>query len=100
MAVNFGMKFNQVIATGGGIVLSPKAMAGLSRNGIIVFLDCPIEILTSRIDNTRPLIKSKADLDKMYLERYDLYKKYSVIRITDVSNIEDIVEKIYEYLNN
>jgi shikimate kinase len=38
-----------VIATGGSVVYSAAAMAHLKRNGLIVLLDLPFELLTRRL---------------------------------------------------
>lgn len=100
VAVKFGCRFNQVIATGGGTVLSEAAMRALSRNAIIIFLDMPIDVLKTKIDGTRPLIKTPEDLEKMYQERLSLYEKYADIKISGVQSIENILEKINEVINN
>ena len=98
-ANKFSKNLSQVIATGGGIVKSREAIDFLKRNGIIVYLDENLDVLKSRIDNTRPLIKSSSDLEKLYYERKDLYLKYSDIIIKEI-DLERIVEKIYEYFSN
>ena len=49
----------------------------LKRNGLIVFLDEKLEKLIQRIDDTRPLIKNKEDLVRLYNERKHLYLQYS-----------------------
>jgi shikimate kinase len=53
----------KVISTGGGIVTTPENWGHL-RNGVIVWLDAPIEVLKSRLesDTTRPLLQSDTDL--------------------------------------
>ncbi len=54
----------KVISTGGGVVTTPENWGHL-RNGVIVWLDVPIEVLKSRLesDTTRPLLQSDADLE-------------------------------------
>lgn len=99
-ALNYAKEVKQIISTGGGIVLSKKAMTALKQNGVIVFLDVPLAVLKSRIDDTRPLIRSEEDLIKLYNERIDLYKKYADITIESTDNIDLILEKIYEHINH
>ena len=69
-----------VIATGGSVVYSDKAMAHLQRISKIVFLEVRFDELKRRIKNfsTRGIAKTRdqtfADL---YRERQILYKKYA-----------------------
>jgi shikimate kinase len=54
----------KVISTGGGVVTTPENWGHL-RNGVIIWLDVPIEVLTSRLesDTTRPILQSATDLE-------------------------------------
>lgn len=92
-------KTGQIISTGGGIVTSSIAMNYLKRNGLIVFLDEKLEKLIQRIDDTRPLIKNKEDLVRLYNERKHLYLQYSDLIIEDIE-IDEVVAKLNEYINN
>jgi len=73
-----------VIATGGSVVYSEKAMAHLKQNGVAVHLDLPLESLEQRIDNldSRGIVitpgQTFADL---YQERQPLYEKYADITV-------------------
>lgn len=100
VAKAIGNKFNQVISTGGGTVLSSEAMNALSRNSIIIFLDVSLELLKTRIDGSRPLIKTKEDLDTMYQDRINLYRQYADIIISENTSIDQLLEKINENINN
>jgi len=99
-AVFYSKKTRTIIATGGGIVLSKNAMNALKQNGVIIFLDIPLEDLIKRIDESRPLVKNKEDLINLYNERISLYKTYSDIIIKNYNNVEEIMEKIYEHINS
>jgi shikimate dehydrogenase len=96
---SFAKEWNQVISTGGGIVLNDEVMTNLRRNGIIIFLNEDLDSLYSKVDNTRPLVKSKEDLKRLYDERIALYNKYADVLIEDSFDIAEITEKIYEYIN-
>ncbi|MDD4000729.1 MAG: shikimate kinase, partial [Bacilli bacterium] len=98
-SIAYSSGWNQVIACGGGIVLNPEAMAHLKSNGLIIFLDIKIQTLYSRIDGTRPLIKKKGDLKRIYEERLGLYQEYADLVIKEEELLE-IVEKINEYFSN
>lgn len=99
-AVKFAKERGLIISTGGGIINSKRAMNALKQNGIIVFIDEKLENLITRIDNTRPLIKSTQDLINLYNERYEIYKQYSDIVLNDFENLDKIEEKFYEYINS
>lgn len=100
LAKKLGVQFNQVIATGGGMVLNPETMRYLSYNSIIIHLDVDLKTLKDRFDNSRPLLKNVFDLEKMYHERKHMYEKYRMITIDKNTSCDEIMEKIYEYLNN
>lgn len=86
----------KIIAPGGGIVLSKQAMQYLKLNSVVVFLNTPLSVLKSRLDNSRPLIKEAKDIDLIYAQRSELYKEYADITVDE----ESAVEKIYDYLYN
>lgn len=60
-----------VIATGGGAILKPENVDALKQNGMIFFIDRPLELLETT-DN-RPLSSNRELLEKRYNERYDKY---------------------------
>lgn len=77
-----------VIATGGSVVYSQKAMEHLKSLGKIIFLNIDYEHMLSRISNlsTRGvLIKNGETLKDMFDERLPLYEKWA----DDVINCND-----------
>jgi len=99
LAIAQSKRLGIIIATGGGIVLNDKAMMRLKENGIIVFLDIPLPILRSRLDATRPLAKTDSDLNELYRNRRDLYRRYADIVVYE-NNIEQLGAMIDEYLSD
>lgn len=87
----------KIISTGGGLVLSSKAMEALSPNGLIVFLNPPLETLISRIDDNRPLVASPQNLETLYHQRYSLYQSYADLV---VSEEDGVINNIYEVLHH
>ena len=83
---------NLVISTGGGVIKRNKNIFRLKANGIIIFIDRPLSLL--EVTNSRPLSSNKSDLEKLYLERYDLYNNACDIKIINDSDINTIIEKI------
>ena len=87
-----------VIATGGGAILRQRNIDLLKENGIIVFIDRPLEKLVTTAD--RPLSSNKELLEKRYKERYGLYCAAADIKIDAVSRIEQNVKNIEEVFLN
>lgn len=87
-----------VIATGGSVIYSEKAMRHLNSMGRIIYLHLSYETMCSRINNitTRGVVlKSGTTLRDMYDERLPLYKKYAQdIIYCDNNTVEQTVEEI------
>ncbi|WP_372371259.1 shikimate kinase [Candidatus Uabimicrobium sp. HlEnr_7] len=90
---------SSVIATGGGCILSSKNRKIMSRNGYRVFLKVDIDTLYDRLTKsyTRPLAKSKKQLQSIYNERYSLYCDCDQ-NVNAVSHPQIVAKKIYDYL--
>jgi shikimate kinase len=91
---------NAVIATGGSVVYSERAMRSLTKHGVIVHLDLPVERIEERLRNlpTRGVVMEKGQtLRSLYAQREPLYRKYAQVTIdcTD-KNHEQIVAEIIE----
>lgn len=93
-----------VIATGGSVVYSDKAMEHLKSLGIVVFLNLGFENMEKRISNfkTRGVVMRKGNtLLDMYNERLPLYKKWADITINcDRETAEDTAQAIYDAVKN
>ena len=61
----------RVIATGGGSVLKSSNIERLRRNGRIIFLDRPLDMLMPTLD--RPLSSDRDHLLSLYEKRYPIY---------------------------
>jgi len=75
---------NAVIATGGSVVYSEKAMHHLSAHGVIVHLDLPVDKIEQRIRNlpTRGVVMEKGQtIRSLYAQRQPLYRQYAQITI-------------------
>lgn len=88
--------YPKVIATGGGVIKRPDNIKVLKENGIIFFIDRPIEDIAEDVDvKSRPLLKDGIEkLYQLYNERYSLYNKYCDYKITNVDIKKSISEII------
>jgi len=78
-----------VIATGGSVVFSGKAMKHLGSGGVIIYLKISFEEMAERLSNitTRGIVlHAGQDLHDMYRERVPLYEKYADITINCSGN--------------
>lgn len=91
--------YPKIISTGGGTVLFDRNLKLLKQNGKIIFLNTPLSIIKSRLknDSTRPLLDVKdkiSQIDKLYADRLDTYKRVSDIIINANDCLEEAVENI------
>jgi shikimate kinase len=93
---------HSVVATGGSAVYGEDAMAHLSKDGIIVYLDISLEEIKKRIGNitTRGVaMKNGTTLSELYEERLPLYNKYADIIVNcEGKTAEETVTEIAKKL--
>ena len=95
------LKTDQVVSTGGGVVISQKNRALLKENSDNIYLKADFETLYQRIsadkDNQRPLFlnNSKEDLAAIFNERQTWYEEVAS-KVIDVSKLspEEIIEEL------
>lgn len=99
-AIELSKENSLLIATGGGIIKRKENMDYLRENSIIVFLNRPLENIIADINiKTRPLLKESIDnINKLYYERFHLYKKYCDVEILNETTIDDAVYNIVNAL--
>ena len=89
---------NTVIATGGSVIYSEKAMNHLRSIGKIIYLEVPLFIIEERLNNikTRGIAMKKGQsINSLYEERKLLYEKYNDIKInTEKLLIEQTIDTI------
>ncbi|CAH2213835.1 shikimate kinase [Tepidibacter aestuarii] len=89
-------KFSMVISTGGGVVKLYSNIERLNKNGIIIFVNRPIEDIISNVDiSSRPLLKDgKYKIYNLFKQRYYLYKKYCDYEIINDTELNEVVGRI------
>ena len=73
-----------VIATGGSVVFSKRAMEHLKSEGVVLYLRISFDEMVRRLDNitTRGIVLASGEtLSEMYRERIPLYERYADITI-------------------
>lgn len=102
----FGEKKSFVLATGGGTPCFHQNMEWMNQQGITIWLDEPVSVLTERLKNetaNRPLLKN---LDEVALQRYlerqltDRTPFYNLAKIRlsgNQINLKSLLLKIKEY---
>lgn len=83
-----------VIATGGGAVLLKENVKTLKQNGVIFFLNRPLEDIIPTDD--RPLSSNREALEKRFRERYGIYLSSADYEIHVDGSIENTVNQILE----
>ena len=87
-----------VIAAGGSVIYSQKAMEHLKSMGKVIYLHLEYDTMVNRISNitTRGVVLKKGKtLQDMYKERLPLYQKYyDEIIYCDNNSVEETVQAI------
>ena len=94
-----------VIATGGSVVFSEKAMEHLKKDGVVIYLNISFEEMVRRLNNitTRGIVLAAGQsLREMYDKRFPLYEKYADITIDcsdgDFENcIGNIIDELHTF---
>lgn len=89
-----------VIATGGSVVYSQKAMEHLKSMGKVVYLHLEYDVMMNRIKNVSTrgvVVQHGTTFRDMYDDRLPLYKKYADVTI-DCSN-RTVEETVVDIMN-
>ncbi len=94
---------NTVIATGGSMVISDKAMRHLKTLGTVVYIDVPFEEIERRVTNikTRGIVfHPNQTLADVYRERKPFYERWAdlTVKVEGSDGIEDTVDKVISML--
>lgn len=97
--VNILKKDNQIISTGGGIVLKDVNLEQLKQHSVVFFLDADIDTLFERVKNNkdRPLLnngKIREKIDVILNQRRKKYEQAHYIIDTNNKNPDIIADEI------
>ena len=88
-----------VIATGGSMVFSERAMEHLKVGGVAVYLEVPFPVIEQRLRRHSREARGVAappdmSLKDVYAARKPLYEKYADLTVKCVHGLEAVVEQI------
>lgn len=87
-----GKQSGVVIATGGGVPLDDRNVAALRQNGVLIFLNRPLDALQATPD--RPLSCTADALKKRYEERFPRYSAICDVRIDGGESPDDAARQV------
>ncbi|NLK51159.1 MAG: shikimate kinase [Syntrophomonadaceae bacterium] len=92
---------NQVISTGGGVVLNPENVRALKATGYLVCLQAAPEVIQSRVSRRiRPLLRKDNSLERikeLLKERETSYRGADLYVDTSNCTQEEVVNQIYAW---
>ena len=96
-ARRFGREGRQLISCGGGIVKRPENLRALHQNGVILFIDRPLDALT--VGGGRPLSSSMDALRQMEAQRHPLYLAAADAVIPNNGTLDEALRAAMEALD-
>ena len=96
-AQRFGKEGRQLISCGGGIVKKPENLRALHQNGVILFIDRPVDALA--VGGGRPLSSSMDALRQMEAQRRPLYLAAADAVIPNNGTLDDALHAAMEALD-
>ena len=90
-------KTGMIIATGGGVILRQQNIDALKKNGVIIFLDRPLEQILPADD--RPLANTRDKVVALHKKRYPTYCSTCDYRVPNGISPEDVMARIFKVLN-
>ena len=93
----FSREGRQVLSCGGGVVKRPENLRALRQNGVVLFIDRPLDALT--VGGGRPLSTSAEALKAMEAQRRPLYLAAADAVIPNETTVADAVAAALEALD-
>jgi len=96
------IQFNEtILSTGGSAVYSNEAMEHIQQNSKVIFLEVPFGQILERVPSFLDRGFAKApnqSVENAFVERQELYKKYSDSVVSNTKDLNYCVSKILELL--
>lgn len=92
-----------IISTGGGIINNKNNIQALKENGILIYLDRPVEHIISDVEtSSRPLLKDGPQkLYDLFQQRHQKYVEACDYHVINDKTLKEVVEEIVKivYVN-
>ena len=92
------MEGRQLLACGGGAVKRPENLRALHQNGVVLFIDRPVEALA--VGGDRPLSSSMDALREMEAQRRPLYLAAADAVIPNNGTLDEALRAALEALDD
>ena len=91
-----------VIASGGGTFADASNRELMLRDGGVVWLDAPFEIILQRVprDGRRPLAADRLGMEQLYNQRLAAYRQAHLRVDAGRGSVEELVDHIMEWLDS
>ena len=93
----FGKENRQLLSCGGGVVKRPENLRALHQNGVVLFIDRPVEALA--VGGSSPLSSSMEALRTMEAQRLPLYRAAADAVVPNTGTLEDALRAAMEALD-
>ena len=93
----FSKENRQLLSCGGGVVKRPENLRALHQNGVVLFIDRPVEALA--VGGSRPLSSSMEALRTMEAQRRPLYRAAADAVVPNTGTLEDALRAALEALD-
>lgn len=94
VTAQFARESGQVLSTGGGVVLREENVAALRQNGVVVYIDRPLQDLQP--GGARPLSQSRQALEAQYAVRAPLYQKACHAKVNNDAPFYTVADRVKE----
>lgn len=91
---------NYIVSTGGGVISHSENIKALKENGIIIYIDRPVDLIYQDVDtSSRPLLKDGPDkLYELYAQRHQKYLEACDYHMMNTSSLDDLILQIIEII--
>lgn len=90
----------EIVITGGGIIERLENRTLMQESGLIIWIDTPFHLVWNRIrtDPSRPLVKSRMTVEKLFRRRRPVYARLANIRLDGTKTVRELAKEIESIL--
>lgn len=90
----------KIVITGGGIIERLENRTLMQESGLIIWIDTPFHLVWNRIrtDPSRPLVKSRMTVEKLFRRRRPVYARLANIRLDGTKTVRELAKEIESIL--